>query len=137
MGDAENRPVVKGTELIDQTRDAVRHAEGVLEATGVKLPADRVELYVKETTVYQLLEYARDESIFLSLASLSAGAALGVIVNWATADSAQLSKAGWVALVIFVAVTLIFIWSWLRVQKRSGKIKERIEKERIKSVDNL
>jgi len=137
MDEIENQPVIKGIELIDQTRDAVKHAERVLEATGVKLPEDRVELYVKETTVHQLLEYAKDESIFLSLASLSAGAALGVIVNWATADNTQLSKAGWVALVMFVAVTFIFIWSWLRVQRRSGKIKERIERERIKSVDRL
>jgi len=132
MGETETRPVTKGTELIDQTRDAVKHAERVLEATGVKLPEDRVELYVKEATVHQLLEYARDESLFLSLASLSAGAALGVIVNWATADNAQLSKAGWVALAMFAAVTLIFMWAWLRVQRRSGKIKER-----IKSADKL
>jgi hypothetical protein len=33
MGETETRPVTKGTELIDQTRDAVKHAEKVLEAT--------------------------------------------------------------------------------------------------------
>lgn len=110
-------------------KQATAEAETTLEATGTILQKDREEFYIKSTRVYQLSEYAKDENLYLSLASLFAGAFLGVIVNWATAEKPELSKAGVVALALFAAVTLIFIGIWLRAHRRLSKAMEMLERK--------
>ncbi|MDX2044646.1 MAG: hypothetical protein SF097_25775 [Acidobacteriota bacterium] len=110
-------------------KQATAEAETTLEATGTIIQKDREEFYIKSTRVYQLSEYAKDENLYLSLASLFAGAFLGVIVNWATAEKLEMTKAGWVALVLFAAVTLIFICIWFRAHGRLNKAMELLERK--------
>jgi hypothetical protein len=109
-----------------QVQAAFQDAEKMLAAGGVKLPQNRAEDYVKVSTLHQLQELHQDENLFLSLACLFAGAALGVIVNWVTSDSGSLGKAGWVALILFSIVTLTFTGIWRRAHAKAAAIKKRI-----------
>lgn len=123
---SEKQPIL-GIEPIEPTEERLEHARKLLRAHGIRLPEDWSENYVPLTKVHQLAEYARDENHFFSLATLFAGAALGVIVNVATADAQKLNKAGWVALIIFAAVTLLFAGFGFRSHKRSQETLKGLE----------
>lgn len=114
----EYRPISK----IDHVQEDMKNAEEFLRLSGVILLEDRAEPYVKLATVHRLSEYAKDENLFLSLASLFAGAMLGVIVNVATSDSPRMTKAGWVTLIFSAAVTSVFTILWRCAQQRSQRI---------------
>ncbi len=126
---SDQQPVIKIEPEANpsQFQAAVEHAEKILKvAGGVTLPQNRSEYYIKATTVHQLQELHQDENLFLSLACLFAGAALGVIVNWVTSDSGSLGKAGWVALILFSIVTVTFVVIWRRACAKAAAIKKRI-----------
>ncbi len=109
-----------------QVQAALQDTEKMLAAGGVRLPKNRTEYYINSTTVHQLQELHQDENLFLSLACLFAGAALGVIVNWVTSDSSSLGKAGWVALILFSIITATFVGIWHRAHAKAAAIKKRI-----------
>jgi hypothetical protein len=123
---SEKQPIL-GIEPIEPTDGQLERARKLLRAHGIRLPEDWSENYPPLTRVHQLAEYARDENHFFSLATLFAGAALGVIVNVATADAQKLNKAGWVALIIFATVTLLFAGFGLRSHRRSQETLRSLE----------
>ena len=110
--------------LTSEAQAAVNEAaETLRKVAGIELPEDRTQLFLRATDVYRLQEYSEDETYFLALASLSGGAALGVLVNWATAENITLGKAGWIAFIVFVIVTLVFVGFWIRAHRRGMKLK--------------
>ena len=113
-----------------KAQKALHDAERILQVTGIALPRNRTELYVKATTVQQLQEYHQDGSLLLLLASLSAGATLGVLANWAVADIPTLSKAGWIALILFGITAFVFAGLYRRTQRKIREINERIEADK-------
>ena len=114
----------------DQTSYLSRD-DGRLQAP-ISLPSPR-ELEVKLvsiTTVLAWKESSGDLSLALVPTSLFAGAALGVVVNWATGPDAPFSKVSFFVLALFgVLAILSGIWCW-RLKRRADAAWKRIEAQR-------
>lgn len=77
--------------------------------------------------VDRMEEYQADENLGHTLFGLFAGAALGILVNWATGPNAEITGASLVLLITF-AVIAAAVGIWLcRIKKRKKNVKGEIE----------
>lgn len=135
LTDLVEKLVSSKTAVLDSdTLTMIRQAAERVQTTGneltapIRLPApEDIEVkLVSSTSLERLSEYQADENLMLALAGLFGGAALGIAVNWMTADVQAVTLASKVALGLFALSAIVFGVQFVRIAIRASKVKAKM-----------
>lgn len=118
-------------ELITTINSAVGRSADLTAEMILPPPEARNIRLIPEHHFDRLEEYSSDENVSYLLVGLFVGAAVGIIVNWATNDTFNPSAVSITFLAIFVALALATVAWVFRVKRRAKKVTNQIFPERV------
>jgi hypothetical protein len=108
---------------IEKSIDVAAEKSAELTANIILPPRSSTDVHLVPThSLERYIEYKADENIAFLLTGLFGGAAISVLVNWATNDAFKPNVMSTTLLLLFVLLTLLFIGWLIRIHLRIEKV---------------